>query len=75
MTSGTKTVEEAVMEVLRKAKMPMTTYQIAKKVGASWGSVNTACYKLKDAGLVEKDVITPRVGSGKKVVWWAKKKS
>jgi len=73
--TAVKTIEEAILEVLRKADRPMTTYQIAKKVGASWGSVNTACYKLKDAGLVERDVITPKIGRGKKVVWWVKKKS
>lgn len=72
--TAVKTIEEAIIEVLRKADRPMTTYQIAKRVGASWGSVNTACYKLKDADVIEQDIIIPKIGNGKKVVWWMKRK-
>lgn len=66
------TIDEMILKVLEEAGRPLSTYEIAKRAGISWGAANMYCYKLKDEGLIEKKVVLPAVGQTKKVLWWLK---
>ncbi len=68
----TKSIEQLILDVLRKENKPLTTYQIAKKIGVSWSTANTYCYKLKDKGLIRGEEKSARIGMSKKMVWWIK---
>ena len=70
MQGENKSIESLILEVLRKEKKPLTTYQIAKKLGISWSTANTYCYKLKDRGAIKGEERAARVGLSKKMVWW-----
>ena len=63
-------VEEAIITLLKKEKKPLSTYQIAKKIGISWSTANTYCYKLKDKGKIKGEERVARVGMNKKMMWW-----
>ena len=62
-------VEEAIINLLKKEKKGLTTYQIAKKLGISWSTANTYCYKLKDKGIIKGEEKVAKVGLSKKMVW------
>lgn len=70
MSKEIKGVEEAIVELLKKEGKPLSTYQIAKKIGVSWSTANTYCYKLKDKGVIKGEEKIARVGMNKKMVWW-----
>ncbi|NPA38497.1 MAG: winged helix-turn-helix transcriptional regulator [Candidatus Nanohaloarchaeota archaeon] len=63
-------VEDAIIALLKKEKKPLSTYQIAKKIGISWSTANTYCYKMKDKGLIKGKEQVAKVGMNKKMVWW-----
>lgn len=63
-------VDRLIVELLKKEKKPLSTYQIAKKTGISWGTVHTHCYKLKDMKVIKGEEKITRVGTNKKMVWW-----
>lgn len=77
-----KSVDEKIMETLTdvlKAQIPLkkpnedtriSTYELAKRIGCVWSTVNTHCYKLKSEGKINGELIVPEVGMGKKMVWW-----
>ncbi|MBI5331944.1 MAG: hypothetical protein HZB65_00055 [Candidatus Aenigmarchaeota archaeon] len=63
--------EKLVLDVLRKERRPLSTYEIAKLAGISWSTANTCCYKLFSKKLVvseEKEYKT----SLRKIMWWIK---
>lgn len=62
-------VEEAIVKLLKEEKKGLTTYQIAKRLGISWSTANTYCYKLKDKGKIRGEEKLARVGLSKKMVW------
>lgn len=61
-----------ILSVLKEAKSPVSTYELAKKIGISWSTANTHCYKLKDAGKIDSETIIPKIGASKKVLWFLK---
>ncbi len=65
-------VDESILKLLKESSEPVSTYEIAKKLGISWSTANTHCYKLKDAGKVDSKEIVPKIGAGKKIVWFLK---
>lgn len=65
-------VDDSILAVLKESREPLSTYELAKRLGVSWSTVNTHCYKLKDAGKIECTQILPKIGAGKKVVWFVK---
>ncbi len=65
-------VEDSILKTLKESAEPVSTYELAKKLGISWSTANTHCYKLKDAGKIDKKDIVPKIGAGKKVVWFVK---
>ena len=65
-------VGDMILKLLKESSEPISTYEIAKKVGISWSTANTHCYKLKDAGKVDSKEIVQKIGAGKKVVWFMK---
>lgn len=70
MVEDVQSIEKLIVEVLKKEKKPLTTYQIAKKLGIAWSTANTYCYKLKDKGIIKGEEKAARVGLSKKMVWW-----
>ena len=65
-------VSEMILKVLKESSEPVSTYELAKKVGISWSTANTHCYKLKDAGKIDNKEIVQKIGAGKKVIWFLK---
>jgi len=65
-------VSEMILKALKESSAPVSTYELAKKLGISWSTANTHCYKLKDAGKIDNKEIVQRIGAGKKVVWFMK---
>ena len=67
-------VGDMILSVLKEAGAPVSTYELAKKIGISWSTANTHCYKLKDSGFLDSTVIIPKIGASKKVLWFLKGK-
>ena len=63
--------EKLVLDMLRKAKKPLSTYEIAKRAGISWSTANTCCYKLFSKKLVASEENEYKT-SLRKVMWWIK---
>ena len=63
-------IDELTLKVLRDNKKPMTTYEIAKKLGISWSTANIHCHKLKAEGRLISKEEPARLGTGKRVLWW-----
>lgn len=64
-------IDKLIIDTLKKHKK-LTTYQLAKQTKLSWSTVNSHCYKLKSMDAVDGKMEPARVGSRKKVIWWAK---
>jgi len=62
-------VATVIRRILKEAKKPLSTYEIAKRAKISWSTANTHCYKLKDQGVIEGELKVAEVGSGKKMMW------
>lgn len=62
-------VEKLVFDTIKKAKNPISTYELAKKAKVSWSTANTHCYKLKSLGLIDSKNEEIKIGS-KRIVWW-----
>ena len=65
-------VSEIIKKILKEAKEPLSTYEIAKKAKISWSTANTHCYKLKDEGVIDGKLEVAEVGSGRKMLWYLK---
>ena len=65
-------VDKSILNILKKSKDPLSTYQIAKKVKVTWPTAISHCYKLKSMGLIESKYEESKFGSKQKVVWWSK---
>ncbi len=63
-------IDELTLKVLKDSKRPMTTYEIAKKLGISWSTANIHCHKLKAEGKLISKEEPARLGVGKRVLWW-----
>ncbi|MFH0928965.1 MAG: winged helix-turn-helix transcriptional regulator [Candidatus Aenigmatarchaeota archaeon] len=67
------TISEAdkrILDILKKAKKPLSTYQLAKLSKITWPTANSHCYKLKSMGLVKSRTEKSKHGPKEKVVWW-----
>lgn len=65
-------VGEVILKTLKDNKEPLSTYEIAKKIGISWSTANTHCYKLKDEGKIKGELKRAEVGAGRKMLWFLK---
>lgn len=43
---------DELLGILKKHEW-LTTYEITKKIGVSWGTANTYCFMLKSEGKIE----------------------
>ncbi len=64
--------DDLIRSVIAKAKKPISTYEIAKLAGISWGTTTTHCYKLASEGVLACKQEESKTGA-KKVLWWLKK--
>ena len=62
-------IDEMILKALKKHKS-LTTYQIAKKLGVSWATVNVHCYRLLAEGKIK--VNHESTISGRKTIWMYK---
>ena len=65
-------VDEKILETLRKSKVPLSTYEIAKRSNIVWSTANSHCYKLKTMKLIDGKTEESKFGAGEKIVWWSK---
>jgi predicted transcriptional regulator len=65
-------VDKRILDILKKAKKPLSTYQIAKKAKITWPTANTHCYKLVSMKLVLNRQEESKHGPNEKIVWWIK---
>lgn len=64
------TIDEKILKTIRKSKVPLSTYEIAKKTNIVWSTANSHCYKLKTMKLIDSKAEESKFGSGEKIVWW-----
>ena len=62
-------VDKLIKSALKEKKL--STYEIAKKIGVSWSTANSHCYKLKSFGVIDCKDEETKVGM-KRIVWWIK---
>jgi predicted transcriptional regulator len=67
---GNNKVDKLIKDILRKEKQ-LSTYEIAKKIGISWSTANSHCYKLRSFGIVDCKNEETKVGV-MRVIWWLK---
>ncbi len=60
-----------ILETLRKAKKPLSTYQVAKLAQLSWPTANSHCYRLKSSGVLDSKSDEVKIGV-KRIIWWIK---
>jgi len=65
-------IDKKILELLKKTKKPLSTYQIAKKSNVTWPTAISHCYKLKSLDLIQSKYEKSKFGLKKKVVWWIK---
>ena len=65
-------IDKKILNILKKLKKPLSTYQIAKNVNVTWPTAISHCYKLKSMGLIESKMEESKFGSKERVVWWSK---
>jgi predicted transcriptional regulator len=65
-------IDKKIISVLKSAKAPLSTYQIAKKVSVTWPTAISHCYKLKSLEMIDSKYEESKFGSKQKVVWWLK---
>ena len=53
-----KKIDQEILDTLRKAKNPLTTRDLALKIGRAWHSVQVHCLKLQLKGRVRGFMIT-----------------
>ena len=63
-------VDRLIRDVLKKEKS-LSTYEIAKKIGISWSTANSHCYKLKAFGVIDCKDEETKLGM-RRIVWWLK---
>lgn len=68
------TVDQITQQILKKSKLPISTYELAKQANISWSTANIHCYKLKSEGKIKGKIEQANVGQGKKMLWWIGKK-
>ena len=65
-------IDKKILEILKKAEKPLSTYLIAKIADITWPTANSHCYKLKSLGLIRNKYEKSKFGLKEKVVWWIK---
>ena len=65
-------VGKLIQDVLRSSRKPLSTYEIAKKIGVSWATANIHCYKMKVLGVLDCRSEEVKIGM-KRMVWWVKR--
>lgn len=65
-------IDKKILNLLKKLKKPLSTYQIAKKISVTWPTAISHCYKLKSMGLIESKLEESKFGPKEKLVWWSK---
>jgi Mn-dependent DtxR family transcriptional regulator len=65
-------VDKVILNLLKREKQPLSTYQIAKMAKITWPTANSHCYKLKSMNLVKNKQEKSKFGPNEKVVWWVK---
>lgn len=48
-----KSIDEAILKLLKESQNPVSSREIAIKIGRAWHSVNTHCLRLQLGGKVE----------------------
>jgi predicted ArsR family transcriptional regulator len=66
-------IDRKILNLLKTSKIPLSTYQIAKKVKITWVTANSHCYKLKSMNLIQSKYEKSKHGSRGKIVWWIEK--
>lgn len=61
-----------ILKILRESKVPISTYQIAKKTNVVWSTANSHCYKLKSMKRIDSKTEKSKFGFGEKIIWWIK---
>ena len=64
--------DKLIKGILRSSKMPLSTYDIAKKAKVSWATANIHCYKMMALGILMCKNEEVKIGM-KRMVWWVKK--
>ena len=64
--------DNLIKGVIKTAKSPLSTYEIAKKSGVSWATANIHCYKMMALGFLDCKNQEVKIGM-KRMIWWAKK--
>lgn len=64
-------VDKIIQGLLKSRKVPLSTYDIAKKAKISWATANIHCYKLMAFGVLNCKNEEVKIGM-KRVVWWLK---
>ena len=64
------TVDQITQQILKKSKLPISTYELAKQANISWSTANIHCYKLKSEGKIKGKLEKANIGQGKKMLWW-----
>ena len=65
-------IDKKILEILKKTKKPLSTYQIAKRASVTWPTAISHCYKLKSLDLIESKYEKSKFGPKEKMVWWIK---
>jgi len=63
-------VDRLIRDILKKEKS-LSTYEIAKKIGISWSTANSHCYKLKSFGIIDCKDEETKLGM-RRILWWLK---
>ena len=48
-----KSIDKDILKVLKESENPVSTREIALKIGRAWHSVNSHCLRLQLAGKIE----------------------
>jgi predicted transcriptional regulator len=70
---GLSPVDKVIINVLKEANAPLSTYEIAKRAEVSWATTNTHCFKLAFLGLIEGKTEESKIRVLEKKMWWLKK--
>lgn len=62
-------IDRLILNAVKEAKNPISTYDVAKKTGISWSTASSHCYKLMAFGILESKSEKSRAGVGHKIMW------
>jgi len=66
-------IDEIILKILRESKAPLSTYEIAKRLGISWSTANIHLKDLQINGKVKNE--EQIVKSKRRNVWWIEQKT